>query len=141
MSKNANGMSGGLLSVWKSDIMEVMFYFSGDHLMGVCAKIQGNICYIVNVYSACSMARKRRLWVNLRNLKEDFEEEDRCIVGDFNAVTSRLERSGCSSRFNNVEAREFVSFMDDMELVDVPVLGKKFTCLGSNGRARRLDRI
>lgn len=89
ISKNAVGQSGGMLSVWKPELMEVLFSFSGEHFIGVSVKVQGHVCYLVNVYSACNMAGKRRLWDNLRCLKSDFEVGDWCIAGDFNAVIAR----------------------------------------------------
>lgn len=116
-------------------------FFLWRQFLGVCTKLDGLLCYFVNVYSACSMRGKRRLWENLKCLKEQFEVGEWCVAGDFNAVVLRNERSGCATSFNQVEAREFVAFIEDMGLVDVPALGKKFTCFGSDGRASRLDRI
>lgn len=44
------------------------------------------LCYLVNVYSACSMSGKRRTWEELRGLKSEFARGDWCVAGDFNAV-------------------------------------------------------
>lgn len=38
--------------------------------------------------------------------------------------------------------REFQSFIEDMELADLPVLGKKFTWFGADGNSMsRIDRF
>lgn len=73
------------------------------------------------------MAGKRRLWDELRSLKEEFEVGEWCVGGDFNAVLTRDERRGALNSFSSLEMREFKAFKDHMELIDVPVLGKKFT--------------
>lgn len=109
--------------------------------MGICAKIQESLCYLVNEYSACNMVGKRQLWDNLKGLKGEFEKGKWCVAGDFNVVMSRSEISGNPVNFNQAEIREFAAFMEDMDLIDVPILGKKFTCLVSDGRASRIDRI
>lgn len=64
------------------------------------------------------------------------------MAGDFIAVISREERRGDSVSFNNTEMREFDSFRYDMELIDVPLLGKKFYCFGFDGKSMsRIDRF
>lgn len=43
---------------------------------------------------------------------------------------------------NQSEMREFAAFVEDMELIDVPTLGKKFSFFGSVGKSMsRIDRI
>lgn len=140
--KNAKGQLGGIPSVWRSGIFNVQFTFSGKHFVGVCIEYQGNICYCVNVYSACDMVVKRRLWDELRGLKCEFVVGDWCAAGDFNVVMSKEERKGDNVTFNQIEMREFEAFMHDMELVDVLVLGKKFSWFGADGRTMsRIDRF
>lgn len=135
ISKDASGQSGGLLSVWNQDLLDVQFSFSGEHFLGLCAKIQDTLCYLVNVYSACSVEGKRQLWGDLQRLKGEFDDGLWCVAGDFNAVLSREERRGASNSSYLSEIRELEAFKDDMELVDVPVLGKKFTYFGPDGKS------
>lgn len=46
------------------------------------------------------------------------------------------------SHNRNQEMEEFAEFIKDMELIDVPVLGKKFTWFSSDGKSKsRLDRF
>jgi hypothetical protein len=59
-------------------------------------------------------------------------------MGDFNAVCRGDERSG----INNVdgvatstEIIEFRSFLEELELVDLPLLGRQFTWYQASGRA------
>lgn len=46
-----------------------------------------------------------------------------------------MERKGTSGQFNMGEANEFNSFIGEMDLVDVPVVGSKFTWLKPKGGA------
>ncbi|PNX62345.1 hypothetical protein L195_g052934, partial [Trifolium pratense] len=52
------------------------------------------------------------------------------------------ERQGSSSFARHNERMEFCHFVDAMELIDVPVAGKKFTWFSADGKAMsRLDRF
>ena len=46
-----------------------------------------------------------------------------CFFGDFNAVRNESERLG--SVMCRVSAADFNNFIDELELVDVPMTGKK----------------
>ncbi|XP_058759850.1 uncharacterized protein LOC131633146 [Vicia villosa] len=62
--------------------------------------------------------------------------------GDFNSVSSSEERVGISKRNNIKEMEKFKNFIEDMEVVDVPTIGSKFTWFNSNGKTMsRLDRF
>jgi hypothetical protein len=67
-----------------------------------------------------------------------------CFVGDFNAVLHREERRGVngiasSSQLNEIV--EFQAFVDVLEVVDLPVLGRNFTWFHSSGSSMsRIDR-
>lgn len=97
VSKDAEGQSGGLLCIWDNRSFDVQSSFSGEHFVGISAKIQDTLCYLVNAYSPCSLSGKRQLWDELRRLKEDSEEGIWCVAGDFNAVLYSEERRGISS--------------------------------------------
>ncbi|MCI74090.1 endonuclease/exonuclease/phosphatase family protein, partial [Trifolium medium] len=68
-----------------------------------------------------------------------------CVLGDFNAVLYRDERKGMQQLGSNVpsaELIEFGNFVSDMGLVDLPVLGRRFTWFHSNGISMsRIDRV
>lgn len=65
-----------------------------------------------------------------------------CVAGDFNVFFDVDERRGASNVYGSREIAGFDQFIAEMNLVDVPVLGKKFTWWSGDGRARsRLDRF
>ncbi|GAU42391.1 hypothetical protein TSUD_296890 [Trifolium subterraneum] len=64
------------------------------------------------------------------------------LRGDFNAISKSGERRGSSGSGCLSERSEFSLFIEAMEVIDIPVLGKKFTWFNSNGSTmRRLDRF
>lgn len=99
-------------------------------------------CFIVNFYSPCSMSGKRKLWEDIKMSKKGVGKGLWVLAGDFNAVLKGNERKGCTSQKNRVEINEFQAFVKDMELIDLPLLGRRYTWFKSNGSAMsRLIRI
>lgn len=142
----AVGNSGGLLSIWCKSVASLIFSFSGESFVGVCLE-WGVLkrCFIVNVYSKCNMSGKRILWENLAALKNNLGNGAWCFLGDFNAVLNRGERKGqnqLGSGPSSVEMVEFGEFVSELELVNLPVLGRRFTWYHPNGSTMsRIDRV
>nr|KYP37723.1 hypothetical protein KK1_041065 [Cajanus cajan] len=65
-----------------------------------------------------------------------------CIVGDFNTVRRQDERKWVIGEYGVRDMEEFNSFIRDMELIDIPLVGKRFTWFKSDGSMMsRLDRV
>jgi hypothetical protein len=77
--------------------------------------------------------------------KRGFRGDCWCVAGDFNSVSKREDRRGVSQEASlnlTTEMREFGDFIEEMELVDLPLLGRKFTWFHPNGRSMsRIDRV
>ncbi|XP_058747124.1 uncharacterized protein LOC131620122 [Vicia villosa] len=81
------------------------------------------------------------MWRKLLDWKQKLPTREWIIGGDFNAIKSREERKG-KTVSSGGEMEEFAKFIELMEGVDLPVIGKKFTWINSNEKARsRIDRI
>lgn len=144
VARKAEGLSGGLLIIWNSDLADAVFSFSGRGFVGVCAKwkTSNNICFLVNVYSPCDFDGKKELWKDLLLCKRCFGGGVWCVAGDFNAISAVEERRGASRLCGGREISGFNQFISDMELIDVSVLGKKYTWFSGDGSAKsRLDRF
>ncbi|MCH81419.1 LINE-1 reverse transcriptase like, partial [Trifolium medium] len=116
--------------------------FSGDGFLGIC--VDWNECplYIVNVYAPSSSSGKRKLWQALLEFKLNNEKGEWCLGGDFNAVLKVGERKGSSSLYRQAERWEFNQFVEGMDVIDIPVTGKKFTWFSADGKTMsRLDRF
>lgn len=65
-----------------------------------------------------------------------------CFVGDYNAVCTSRERRGVGNYIGSLEVSEFRSFVEDMDLIDPPLLGRRFMWYKADGSAMsRLDRF
>ncbi|CAK8576177.1 unnamed protein product [Lathyrus sativus] len=135
------GQYWGLLLIWKKILLCPLFTFKGKGYLGVHGQWKGTNCFIVNIYSSCSIVDKRLLWSELLNLKSSMPLGEWLIGGDFNAVKTTSERMG-RGRPNFVEMEELSYFIDAIGLIDLLVVGNMFTSFNSSGKCRsRLDRI
>ncbi|CAJ2642584.1 unnamed protein product [Trifolium pratense] len=141
------GRSGGILSIWSKSNNSLIFSFKGEGFVGVCLEwgVLKTICFVVNVYSKCDIVSKRRLWNNLLNCKRGLGDGRWCVVGDFNAIRRMEERIGVNTMVGGTmptKVIEFQHFIDELELVDLPLFGRRFTWYHANGRAMsRIDRF
>jgi hypothetical protein len=92
----SEGASGGILSIWGKSNSTLIFSFIGEGFVGVCLDwgVLKTRCFVVNVYSKCDLASKRRLWNNIYMSKVGFGNGRWCIMGDFNAVLNPDKRRG-----------------------------------------------
>ncbi|GKU92387.1 hypothetical protein SLEP1_g6121 [Rubroshorea leprosula] len=141
VAQPSKGMAGGLICIWNADLLEKNRTIEGENFIGVLGfwGASRTPVYIINIYSPCDLSSKRVLWVSLKNLIIE-TGGNWCLMGDFNAVRSEQEwRGGMSSRR---EMPEFDDFINECGLVDLPLIGRKFTWYQSNGASMsRLDRF
>ncbi|KAL7169037.1 hypothetical protein ACSBR2_034129 [Camellia fascicularis] len=132
---------GGLLCIWRPQVFELKDCSSSKHfiiLSGTSA--QAFDCVIVNIYAPNEVLKRKKLWDSLVNLQPHFPNPW-CVGGDFNEIKFLPERKGCSRRERRM--KNFNEFVDQMELYDLPMLGRQFTwCNASEGdRWSRIDRF
>ncbi|XP_058746783.1 uncharacterized protein LOC131619733 [Vicia villosa] len=138
----SEGLSDGILTLWNTNTVNVLFSFRGLGFLGTKVKWKRSLYYVVNIYSPCSLALKRIMWNKLIYLKRSYTDGEWIIGGDFNAVKRREERFGRSVDSSNVERRKFMEFIDDCDLVDVPCKGKKYSWYRGDGQSEsRIDRF
>ncbi|XP_058780272.1 uncharacterized protein LOC131653935 [Vicia villosa] len=98
------GRSGGIISLWKEDSVDVILSFKGEGFLGIKVK---------------------KLWSDLLEAKSRYTDNEWFAAGDFNSISDRSERKGCSQQFRNGEISYFVGFIEESNLVDVPTKGKR----------------
>jgi len=66
-----------------------------------------------------------------------------CVVEDFNSIRRKEERKSVVSTSDySREIRDFNDFIENTELLDIPMVGRKFTWYKPNGTVKsRIDRI
>jgi hypothetical protein len=141
------GSSGGILSIWRKSFAVLKATFVGEGFVGTCLEWgpQKKVCFVFNIYSCCDLNGKRRLWESLVLLRRQLGRGVWGVVGDFNAVLNCDERKGVNPLVTdtlNLEMIEFGDFVRDIELFDLPILGRKFTWFHPNGVSMsRIDRL
>lgn len=94
------------------------------------------------MYSLCFMSAKKVMWGDLLMSEIGFGGDFWYVVGDFNAVKNRSEKRGLGNSFQNSEFSDFQGFINDLNLIDLPLLGNRFTWSKPDGSAMsRLDRF
>lgn len=97
-------------------------------------------CTFVNLYGPNDAVERATLWAELINLKNN-SFTLWCIAGDFNIFKTSKEKSKGNLDVQGMET--FASFINDMSLMDLPMVGGLFTW--SNNRNPyinyRLDRF
>ncbi|TYH93990.1 hypothetical protein ES332_A12G011100v1 [Gossypium tomentosum] len=110
----AVGRSGGLLTMWDKNKFILFKDWSDDRVIAIEGKwVKEDLdVVLINVYAPNIVSEQCTLWG--------------IVGGDFNVVRCRSERSNCLR--SKKGSREFVNFINNCNLIDLPLLGKKFTC-------------
>lgn len=105
--------SGGLITLWKKGLFEVISIFKGGGFLGIKLICRGNCYYIVNVYSRCTLNLKKKLWNDLLVFNSKSLDGDWCLGGDFNSIVNLKKIHGSSFVSRNSEMRNFSRFIED----------------------------
>ncbi|XP_058220671.1 uncharacterized protein LOC131330923 [Rhododendron vialii] len=138
---NAIGSSGGLLSIWNRKFFKADNIISHRSFIVMHGVINNSFpCCLANVYAPNEVEDRRVLWDELLGLKGN-SSTPWCIGGDFNEISSISERKGCQRLERGM--KEFLEFFNSMELLDIPMIGRKFTWTNYQDHAilSRLDRF
>ncbi|MCH87544.1 transposon TX1 putative protein, partial [Trifolium medium] len=133
----AIGRSGGLITMWDSNKGSLVDSFQGQGYLGVVLLwgVKKTKCVIVNVYASCVLQAKKALWVDLLVAMRIHRGEHYCIMGDFNSVRCLGERNGVRGGSERSEdTRLFNVFIENTGLIDLPLMGRKYTWMQPNGR-------
>ncbi|KAL8479455.1 hypothetical protein ACS0TY_026373 [Phlomoides rotata] len=105
---------------------------------------QGNIknFILINIYAPCGSLDQQRLWEDIQDWLAVQQDELWCICGDFNSVTNQSEGKGGIRPISDKKSSNFCKFIANLELVDLPLLRRKYTWYKDNGTCcNRLDRF
>lgn len=136
---NAINGGGGLLCIWDKDFIIQENVRLGDRWICVKGIIQhmNFECAIVLVYGSHTVRERRQLWLDLVELKENLNTPV-LIMGDFNEVLCPEERNNGADISRSI--MDFRSWVEDMGLVDLTLIGRKFTWRRGN-QCSKLDRV
>lgn len=140
----AEGNPGGIISMWCASRFKLQYSFLGKGFLGVCGTWVPNnkSCTMVNIYSSSLIIEKREPWRNISMSNKGFASELWGLAGDFNSIKNRAERRGVVVHSQDTYNMEFQEFINDLDIIDLPVLGNRFTWFKADGSAMsRLDRF
>ncbi|XP_028105561.1 uncharacterized protein LOC114304603 [Camellia sinensis] len=134
MEVDAEGSAGGILCIWNPMTFSLQECCCSRNFILLVGIMHSCInCVIGNIYAPNEDLNRRRLWSILSNLKTVFPDPW-CLGGDFNEVKNICERKGCIRRDRGME--EFGTFISNLELVDIPMLGRQYTWGNSQSWSR-----
>jgi len=137
---------GGIITMWKKGCFELIRYKSGNNFSiveGIWKVGEPIEITIANIYCSGSLREKRIVWDEISEIRKNHPIKLWCVAGDFNSIRSVGEKRGQNSNVNySSEIRSFNKFIEDSSLVDIPLVGRKFTWYKPNGTVKsRIDRI
>jgi len=83
------------------------------------------------------------MWDEVVRLREEQFNRAWCFAGDFNSVRYLGERKGLNNAYViNNDMLRFNNFIERVEVLDIPMVGRKYTWYNPNGSAKsRIDRV
>jgi len=127
--------------MWKKNCFEMKRYKNGNNFLVIEGmwKIGTPIeITIANIYCVGSLREKRIIWDELNEVRKGHPLKLWCVAGDFNSIRFAGQRRGQSSNVNySSEIWSFNNFIEDSSLVDIPLVGRKFTWYKPNGTVKR----
>ncbi|KAF7150653.1 hypothetical protein RHSIM_Rhsim02G0038900 [Rhododendron simsii] len=137
------GLSGGECLIAKDgvklDVVEM-----GRGIIDVrVTDVRGGCSRVVGVYASTDHVERRNLWRRLAVKVEDSQEP--CVLGgDFNCILDNEEKSGGLDK-EEWELKDFRSFVEENDLIDIGYVGYPFTWNNKRGGRTnirmRLDRV
>ncbi|KAK1370196.1 hypothetical protein POM88_036288 [Heracleum sosnowskyi] len=111
-----------------------------ENWVGVSLQIRNGGCVfnLLNVYAPHGIQEKLALWQDFRRLAALLDSSPAIFIGDFNEVRFQRERINCNIRIR--EMRVFNSWIEDSNLLEIPLDNANFIWIGPNGKRSKLDR-
>ncbi|KAL8512924.1 hypothetical protein ACS0TY_019184 [Phlomoides rotata] len=140
----SKGASGGLLTIWRKLSFSLISQWGSDGALALKGKWIAEDVYInlVNIYAPIDVKEQYKLWEEVLGWIQPQISDLWCICGDFNATLHQSERKGRSRFFNSRRCSQFRKLIEEAELVDLPLLRRKYTWYKDNGEScSRIDRF
>ncbi|KAL8544723.1 hypothetical protein ACS0TY_005092 [Phlomoides rotata] len=143
-SRESEGRSGGILTIWNNEVFHkssswstrgvlvINGFFTGDGSRGV----------LMNVYAPCSSPEKTEVWDIIKLTVNQNMDARVCVVGDFNSIRRPEERVGRQEQTDNRDIQRFEEFIQQSNLQELPMVGRSYTCYRPDGSCKsKIDRM
>ena len=138
--------AGGIITIWSIKSFQMISFVNDRNfsiIEGLWKVGNGVPVTIVNVYCSGSLRDKKEVWDAIFGFIMNQMSRAWCVLGDFNSIRRQEERK--SMIFESDYSREikgFNVFIEKSELMDIPLVGRKFTWYKPNGMVKsRIDRV
>ncbi|XP_068492357.1 uncharacterized protein [Phaseolus vulgaris] len=137
---------GGIITMWKKNCFELKGFRCGNNysiIEGIWKVGKPLEVIIVNIYCGGSLREKRSTWDEICEIRKNHRIKIWCVAGDFNSIRCAGERRGQNYNANyGSEIQSFNKFIEESSLVDIPLVGRKFTWYKPNGTVKSIiDRV
>lgn len=124
----ANNRSGGLILIWNKVSINNLMCTKAERWLWIQGKLGEKKVHvsILLIYAPNDRRGRMELWDQLRSIKAS-SSFSLMIMCDVNEVLLPEDRKGHSTVTANME--DFRFWVNDMELIDLPLLGRKYTCM------------
>jgi hypothetical protein len=121
-------MVGGILTLWNPQSVNLLLGEATRHTLSVNMQVIGNTTEVLctNVYGPHVLEEKKRMLLDLENIKEGTRNLHWILAGDFNIITTLEEKIWGTKRLDR-DAEDFSAFIDTMKLVDIRTSNGQFT--------------
>lgn len=125
-ARHSIGASGGILTAWDSAVCRLDSYDTGAFSLTthLCLLADGSRFTCTNVYAPTRHADKPVFLVELADIAWAINGPW-AIIGDFNLVRNAADKNNDSFDFS--EAFAFNSLINNLELLEIPLLNREFT--------------
>jgi len=146
VENKAINSAGGVITMWSKKSFQLSRFVNGRNytvLEGYWMRGNGAHVTIVNIYCSGSLRLKKELWNEVCSFRQGQISKAWCVIGDFNSIRRQEERKSVISNTDySREIKGFNDFIERSELVDIPLVGRKFTWFKPNGLVKsRIDRV
>ncbi|XP_026429796.1 uncharacterized protein LOC113326248 [Papaver somniferum] len=126
-SQQSVGSSGGMLTIWDRDYVEVSDSLVGDYSLSILCtiKIDNFQWVLTNVYGPDNPVDRTDFWIELDNVCRYWTNTSWCIAGDFNTITKCAEKKNCRKITRSMT--KFNEFILEHDLIDLPLKGARYT--------------
>ncbi|KAL8552573.1 hypothetical protein ACS0TY_001312 [Phlomoides rotata] len=105
-------------------------------------KEDGKRCTLVNIHAPNITSHRWDLWETLSALAEQCKNDYFGIISDFNSIKEPSERVGKSLSVNMRDIGKFKEFIEESQLLEMNMIGKRFTWYRPDGTCRsKLDKF
>ncbi|KAK1394179.1 hypothetical protein POM88_013235 [Heracleum sosnowskyi] len=131
----------GLMTIWNEEELEIINAETTTNWIGTTFKSKRNgvVFNVFNIYAPQTSRKKKEVWAILSNVLHSLKDTPTILIGDFNSVRVANVKINCVVRKKCMKT--FNRWINDHNLIEVPLSNAKFTWIGPHQKMSRLDRV